>query len=68
MAFLKWTITELAEASDVGISTVQEVEKIDGEPWIISMLQWMCAPQRLRRVILLCCALSERGTKPQIHY
>jgi transcriptional regulator with XRE-family HTH domain len=39
-AFLKWTIAELAEASDVGISTVQEVEKIDGEPRVVSTLQW----------------------------
>jgi transcriptional regulator with XRE-family HTH domain len=39
-AFLKWTIADLAEASDVGISTVQEVEKIDGEPRVASTLQW----------------------------
>lgn len=39
-AFLKWTIADLAEASDVGISTVQEVEKIDGEPRVVSTLQW----------------------------
>ena len=38
-AFLKWTIADLAEASDVGISTVQEVEKIDGEPRVASTLQ-----------------------------
>jgi transcriptional regulator with XRE-family HTH domain len=39
-AFLKWTITDLAKASDVGISTVQEIEKIDGEPRVVSTLQW----------------------------
>jgi hypothetical protein len=40
LTFLKWTIADLAEASDVGISTVQEVEKIDGEPRVASTLQW----------------------------
>ena len=39
-AFLKWTIADLAEAADVGISTIQEVEKIDGEPRIASTLRW----------------------------
>jgi hypothetical protein len=39
-AFLKWTIADLAGASDVGISTVQEVEKVDGEPRVVSTLQW----------------------------
>ncbi|MGY3615925.1 transcriptional regulator [Bradyrhizobium sp. USDA 10063] len=28
-AFLKWTIADLAEAADVGISTVQEIEKVE---------------------------------------
>jgi hypothetical protein len=39
-AFLKWTIADLAKASEVGISTIQEVEKIDGEPRVVSTLQW----------------------------
>ncbi|MGY8709522.1 transcriptional regulator [Bradyrhizobium sp. 18BD] len=28
-AFLKWTIADLATAADVGISTVQEIEKVE---------------------------------------
>jgi hypothetical protein len=39
-AFLRWTIVDLATAADVGLSTIQEVEKIDGEPRIASTLQW----------------------------
>ena len=38
-AFLRWTIADLASAADVGISTIQEVEKVDGEPRVTS-LQW----------------------------
>ena len=39
-AFLRWTIADLATAADVGISTIQEVEKVDGEPRVASALQW----------------------------
>jgi transcriptional regulator with XRE-family HTH domain len=39
-AFLDWTIAHLAKESGVGISTVQEVEKINGEPRVVSTLQW----------------------------
>jgi transcriptional regulator with XRE-family HTH domain len=39
-AFLQWTIARLAEAADVGLSTIQEVEKVDGEPRVASTLQW----------------------------
>ncbi|MBB4391784.1 helix-turn-helix domain-containing protein [Bradyrhizobium sp. ERR14] len=39
-AFLKWTAADLAKAAGIGISTVQEIEKIDGEPRIESNLQW----------------------------
>jgi transcriptional regulator with XRE-family HTH domain len=39
-AFLRWTIADLATAADVGLSTIQEVEKIDGEPRVASTLQW----------------------------
>jgi hypothetical protein len=38
-AFLK-TIADLAKAAGVGISTVQEIEKMDGEPRVSSTLQW----------------------------
>lgn len=39
-AFLRWTIADLAKAADVGLSTVQAVEKFDGEPRIAPSLQW----------------------------
>ena len=39
-AFLRWTIADLAAAADVGLSTIQEVEKVDGEPRVVSTLQW----------------------------
>jgi transcriptional regulator with XRE-family HTH domain len=39
-AFLRWTIADLVKAADVGHSTIQEVEKIDGQPRIESTLQW----------------------------
>lgn len=42
-AFLKWTAADLAKAAGIGISTVQEIEKIDGEPRIESSLQWRSA-------------------------
>lgn len=41
-AFLDWKMTDLAKAAGVGISTVQEVEKVDGEPRVTS-LQWRTA-------------------------
>jgi hypothetical protein len=33
-AFLRWTIADLAEAADIGSSTVQALEKTDGVPII----------------------------------
>jgi transcriptional regulator with XRE-family HTH domain len=39
-AFLRWTIADLAAAADVGLSTIQKVEEIDGEPRVESTLQW----------------------------
>ena len=42
-AFLKWTAAELAKAAGVGVSTVQEIEKFDGEPRIESNLRWRSA-------------------------
>lgn len=38
--FLDWTLARLAKEAGVGISTVQEVEKINGEPRVASTLQW----------------------------
>ena len=55
-AFLKWTIADLAKAAGVGISTVQEIEKMDGEPRIESALQWRSeardeAIEKIRRTL-----------------
>jgi hypothetical protein len=33
-AFLRWSIADLASAAGVGLSTVQVIEKTDGEPGI----------------------------------
>ena len=33
-------VPALAEQADVGISTIQKIEDIDGEPRIVSTLQW----------------------------
>jgi transcriptional regulator with XRE-family HTH domain len=59
-AFLKWTIADLAEASDVGVSTVQEVEKIDGEPRVVSTLQWR-SDARDEALIKIRSALEKAG-------
>jgi hypothetical protein len=39
-AFLRWTIADLARAADVGLSTIQKVEEVDGDPRVVSTLQW----------------------------
>jgi hypothetical protein len=39
-AFLRWTISDLAAAANVGLSTIQKAEEVDGEPRIVSTLQW----------------------------
>ena len=38
--FLKWSVLKLAEQADVGISTVQKIEDVDGDASIASSLQW----------------------------
>jgi transcriptional regulator with XRE-family HTH domain len=39
-AFLRWTIADLATKADVGLSTIQKVEEVDGEPRVAPTLQW----------------------------
>lgn len=39
-AFLRWTIADLAAAANVGLSTIQKVEEVGGDPRIESTLQW----------------------------
>ena len=38
--FLKWSVVHLAKEAGVGISTVQKIEDVDGDPSIESTLQW----------------------------
>lgn len=38
--FLKWSVSTLAERADVGISTIQKIEDVDGDPNIASTLRW----------------------------
>ena len=38
--FLNWTVVHLAKEADVGISTIQKIEDVDGDPGITSTLQW----------------------------
>jgi transcriptional regulator with XRE-family HTH domain len=38
--FLNWTVAHLAKEADVGISTVQKIEDVDGDPSVASTLQW----------------------------
>jgi DNA-binding XRE family transcriptional regulator len=39
-AFLGWAQADLARAADVGLSTIQKVEEVDGDPRVTSTLQW----------------------------
>jgi hypothetical protein len=59
-AFLRWTIADLATAADVGLSTIQEVEKIDGEPRVASTLQWR-SDARDEALMKICSALEKAG-------
>jgi transcriptional regulator with XRE-family HTH domain len=38
--FLKWSVVHLAKKAGVGVSTVQKIEDVDGDPSIASTLQW----------------------------
>jgi transcriptional regulator with XRE-family HTH domain len=59
-AFLDWTIARLAKEAGVGISTVQEVEKINGEPRVVSTLQWR-SDARDEAVAKIVTALEKAG-------
>ncbi|MDI3564948.1 transcriptional regulator [Bradyrhizobium sp. Arg816] len=59
-AFLRWTIADLANAAAVGNSTVQEIEKIDGEPTIESSLQWR-SQARVEALEKIQRALTDAG-------
>lgn len=38
--FLKWSVSTLSQRADVGISTIQKIEDVDGEASIDSGLAW----------------------------
>jgi transcriptional regulator with XRE-family HTH domain len=59
-AFLDWTIARLAKEAGVGISTVQEVEKINGEPRVVSTLQWR-SDARDEAIAKIVAALENAG-------
>jgi hypothetical protein len=58
--FLRWTIAELATAADVGLSTIQEVEKVDGDPRVVSTLQWR-SDARDEALVKIARALEKGG-------
>jgi predicted transcriptional regulator len=41
--FLHWSVSKLAEQADVGLSTIQRIEDVDGDASIASTLQWRSA-------------------------
>lgn len=60
--FLKWSISKLAEQSDVGISTIQKIEDVDGDPGVASALQWR-SDARAEMLVKIVAALEKAGIK-----
>lgn len=58
--FLRWTIADLATAADVGLSTIQKVEEVDGDPRVVSTLQWR-SDARDEALAKICGALEKAG-------
>lgn len=59
-AFLRWTIADLAEAAGVGLSTIQKAEEVDGEPRVVSTLQWR-SDARDEALVKMRTALEKAG-------
>jgi hypothetical protein len=59
-AFLHWTVAELATAADVGVSTIQKVEDVDGHPRVVSTLRWR-SDVRDEALTKIRSALEEAG-------
>jgi hypothetical protein len=57
---LRWSIATLAQGAGVGISTVQEIEKVDGSAMIESDLQWR-TDARAEAVAKITAALEAAG-------
>lgn len=61
-AALKWSISKLAEQSGVGISTIQKIEDVDGDPSVESTLQWR-SDARTESLIKIVTAMEKAGIK-----
>jgi transcriptional regulator with XRE-family HTH domain len=61
-AFLKWSVSKLAEQSGVGISTIQKVEDVDGDPSVDSTLQWR-SDARTESLTKIVTAMEKAGIK-----
>jgi hypothetical protein len=58
--FLKWPVSKLAEQADVGISTIQKIEDVDGDPSISSTLRWR-SDARNEALAKIISALEKAG-------
>jgi transcriptional regulator with XRE-family HTH domain len=58
--FLKWSVSKLAQQADVGISTIQKIEDVDGEPRVASTLQWR-SDARDEALAKIVAALEKAG-------
>ena len=57
---LRWTFADLARAAKVGLSTIQKVEDVDGDPRVASTLQWRSGA-RDEALTKICGALEKAG-------
>lgn len=60
--FLKWSVAKLAKQSDVGISTIQKIEDVDGDPSVESTLQWR-SDARNESLTKIVTAMEKAGIK-----
>jgi transcriptional regulator with XRE-family HTH domain len=61
-AFLKWSVSKLAEHAEVGLSTIQKIEDVDGDPSVSSTLQWR-SDARKESLAKIVKALEKAGIK-----
>lgn len=60
--FLKWSVAKLAKQSGVGISTIQKIEDVDGDPRVESTLQWR-SDARAESLTKIVTAMEKAGIK-----
>jgi predicted transcriptional regulator len=60
--FLRWSVAMLAEQADVGISTIQKIEDVDGDPSVESTLQWR-SDARNEALAKIVAALEKAGIR-----